>query len=185
MTFIKIINTKLNTNIKPFINNGIFRYSHRHSLTNIPNYTISNYTIPTNKIIINLLGEKKFVDIASWEIKSFAYERSLHTANIVYDTTILNHFLLKKTILQFIVNRCYNMSYQNLLYLNHDIINNNINDLWKPYNLYVMPDSTNRFTTCNFIRNCNHSNIIVYPLAASEENKRRDIHILIDYGYTN
>ena len=99
MTFIKIINTRLNTNIKPFIKNGIFRYSHRHSLTNIPNYIISNYTIPTNKIIINLLGEQKFVDTASWEIKSFAYERSLHTANIVYDTTILNHFLLKKTFL--------------------------------------------------------------------------------------
>jgi hypothetical protein len=178
MTFIKIINTRLNTNIKPFINNGTFRYSHRHSLTNIPTYTIPTYTIPTNKIIINLLGEQKSVDTASWEIKSFAYERSLHTANIVYDTTILNHFLLKKTILQFIVNRCYNMSCQNLLYLNHDIINTNT--AWIPYNLYVLPDAKTRFTTCNYIRNCNHSNIIVYPLAASEENKRRDINILID-----
>ena len=178
MTFIKIINTRLNTNIKPFINNGTFRYSHRHSLTNISTYTIPNYTIPTNKIIINLLGEQKSVDTASWEIKSFAYERSLHTANIVYDTTILNHFLLKKTILQFIVNRCYNMSCQNLLYLNHDIINTNTE--WIPYNLYVLPDAKTRFTTCDFIRNCNHSNIIIYPLAASEENKRRDINILID-----
>jgi uncharacterized membrane protein YcgQ (UPF0703/DUF1980 family) len=180
MSFFKIINTRLNTNIKPFITNGTFRYSHRHSLTNIPMYTIPNYKIPTNKIIINLLGEQKSVDTASWEIKSFAYERSLHTANIVYDTTILNHFLLKKINLQFIVNRCYNMSCQNLLYLNHDIINSNINDCWKPYNLYVMPHATNRFTTCNFIRNCNHSNIIVYPLAASEEIKRRDINILIN-----
>jgi hypothetical protein len=178
MTFIKIINTRLNTNIKPFINNGTFRYSHRHSLTNISTYTIPNYTIPTNKIIINLLGGQKSVDTASWEIKSFAYERSLHTANIVYDTTILNHFLLKKTILQFIVNRCYNMSCQNLLYLNHDIINTNTE--WIPYNLYVLPDAKTRFTTCDFIRNCNHSNIIIYPLAASEENKRRDINILID-----
>jgi len=174
MTFFKRINTRLNININPFINNGIFRYSHHHSLTNFP-----TYTIPTNKIIINLLGEQKSVDTASWEIKSFAYEKSLHTANIVYDYKMLNHFLFNKK-LQFIVNRCYNMSYQNLLYLNHDIINNNINDRWKPYNLYVMPHATNRFTTCNFIRNCNHSNIIVYPLAALEENKRRDIHILID-----
>ena len=181
MTFIKIINTRLNTNITPFINNGIFRYSHRHSLTNIPTYTIPTYTIPTNKIIINLLGEQKSVDTASWEIKSFAYERSLHTANIVYDTTILNHFLFKKTILQFIVNRCYNMSYQNLLYLNNDIINTNTNTnrTWIPYNLYVLPDAKTRFFTCNYIRNYDHSDIIVYPLAASKENKRRDINILI------
>jgi hypothetical protein len=170
MTFFK----RINNITKPFINNGICRYSHRHSLTNIP-----TYTIPTNKIIINLLGEQKSVDTASWEIKSFAQEKPLYTANIVYEHEILSRLMHKNNCLQFIVNRCYNMSCQNLLYLNHDIINNNINDLWNPYNLYVMPHATNSFTTCNFIRNCNHSNIIVYPLAAPEESKRRDINILI------
>jgi hypothetical protein len=136
------------------------------------------YTIPKDKIIINLLGEQKSVDTASWEIKSFAYERSLHTANIVYDTTILNHFLLKKTILQFIVNRCYNMSCHELTLLNENIINRNVN--WKPYNLYVIPEATNRFNTRNFIQNCENAEFIVYPLAATEENKRRDINFLID-----
>jgi hypothetical protein len=169
---------RINIITKPFINNGIFRYSHRHSLTNIPNYTISNYTIPTNKIIINLLGEQKFVDSASWEIKSFAYERSLHTANIVYEHGMLQSLIRKNNYLQFIVNRCYNMSCQNLLYLNNDIINTN--KIWIPYNLYVLPDATNRFNSCNFIRNCDRADIIIYPSGASEENKRRDINILID-----
>jgi len=183
MTFLRRINTITN----PFIKNSVFRYSHERYYPE-PYYLLQGEKYikpllveePTQKIIINLLGNKKFVDEASWQIKSFAVEKSLSTANIVYDTGILKNFIFKKTILQFIVNRCYNMSYQNLLYLNHDIINSNINDCWKPYNLYVMPHATNRFTTCNFIRNCNDSNIIVYPLAASEENKRRDIHILID-----
>ena len=91
---------------------------------------------------------------------------------------MINHFLIRKTILQFIVNRCYNMSCQNLLYLNNDIINTNKE--WIPYNLYVIPNVTNRFVTCDFIRNCHHSKCIIYPLAASEENKRRDISLLLE-----
>ena len=91
---------------------------------------------------------------------------------------ILRSFLLGDNILQFIVNRCYNMSYQNLLYLNNDIINTN--KAWKPYNLYVLSEAKNRFTTSKYIQNYNRSNIIVYPLASTEENKRRDINILID-----
>ena len=177
MTFFR----RINTITKPFINNGTFCYSHhdsQHYLKSIPMYNILMYTIPKDKIIINLLGEQKSVDTASWEIKSFAYERSLHTANIVYDTTILNHFLLKKTILQFIVNRCYNMSCHELTLLNENIINRNVN--WKPYNLYVIPEATNRFNTRNFIQNCENAEFIVYPLAATEENKRRDINFLID-----
>jgi len=160
MSFFKI-NTKLNS----FVNNCIFRYSHHHSLTNIP-----------NNIIINLLGEQKFVDQASWEIKSFAVEKYLSTANIVCDTGILQNLLLKNNY--FIVNRCYNISCHELLYLKHNILNTR--PKWKIYNLYVFPNSTNRFTTCKYIQNCNQPEIIVYPLMATEENKRRDIHILID-----
>ncbi len=164
--------TRLNTKITPIMNKCIFRYYHHHDLTIIPNYTIQK-----NTIIINLLGDRKSVDTASWEINSFAQEKSLNTANIVYEHGMLQALIRKNNILQFIVNRCYNMSCQHVLYLNNDIINTNKN--WVPYNLYVMPDAKNRFNTCDFIRNCNHSNIILYPLAASEESKRRDINILI------
>jgi hypothetical protein len=180
MTFIKIINTIT----KPFIKNGTFRYSHHYSqdlhyLQDIHYLkSIELKTIPKDKIIINLLGDRKSVDEASWEINAFAQEKSLNTANIIYYNEILSRLIKKNNILQFIVNRCYNMSCQNVLYLNNDIINTN--NYWKPYNLYVIPEATNRFNTCDFIRNCNHSNIIVYPLAASQENKRRDINILID-----
>jgi hypothetical protein len=149
-------------------NNNILRYSHHRHYP-------ENYYFP-QKIIINLLGDEKYVDTASWEINTFAKEKSLNTSNIVYDNEILRITLYKNNYLNFIVNRCYNMSCDNILYLNHDIINNNI---WKSYNLYVMPNATNRFITCNFIQNCKNSEFIVYPLAASKENKRRDINILI------
>jgi hypothetical protein len=160
------------TILKSFNNNNVFRYYSHHR-----SYPEDYYF--TQKIIINLLGDRKCVDEASWEIKSFAQEKSLNTANIVYDNKIIKHFLCRSKFLNFIVNRCYNISCDNILYLNHDIINNNVNDRWKPYNLYVMPHATNRFTTCNFIQNCKHSDLIIYPLAASKENKRRDINILI------
>ena len=179
MLFIRTIRT---------INNNIFRYSHHYSET----YCLSQeerdirsmlgeqrVVDTTQKIIINLLGDRKSVDSASWEIKTFAVEKTLNTSNIVYDNEILRILLYKNVFIQFIVNRCYNMSCDKLLLLNETIINNR-NDRWKPYNLYVMPDATNRFTTCDFIRNCDHSKFIVYPLAASEEIKRRDINILID-----
>ena len=169
MTFFKRINTI--TNIRPFINNSLIRYSHHYE----HRYQEAFY-LP-QQIVINLLGEHKSVDTASWEIKGFAKEKSLQTANIVYDMEILRSFLLGNNILQFIVNRCYNMSYQNLLYLNNDIINTN--KAWKPYNLYVLSEAKNRFTTSKYIQNYNRSNIIVYPLASTEENKRRDINILI------
>jgi len=169
MTFFKRINT-INTNIKPFINNGIFRYSHHHSLQD--DY-LSN--ISRNKIIINLLGDFESVNKASWEINSFAQEKSLHTSNIVYNSEMLRTILYKNIFLQFIVNRCYDMSCNEIVLLTETIINRN----WQPYNLYVMPDATNRFTKCDFVENCNCANIIIYPLAAPEENKRRDINILI------
>jgi hypothetical protein len=159
------------TKIVRRFNSNIFRYSHHR------NYPEDFYF--SQKIIINLLGESKSVDTASWEIKSFAQEKSLNTSNIVYDSEMLRIMLCKNNFLNFIVNRCYNISCDQLLYLNHDIINNNVNDRWKPYNLYVMPHATNRFNTCDFIRTCKHSDLIIYPLAASEENKRRDINILI------
>lgn len=169
------------------INNNIFRYSHHYSET----YCLSQkerdirsmlgeqrvvYT--SQKIIINLLGDRKSVDAASWEIKTFASEKTLNTSNIIYDNQILRILLYKNVFIQFIVNRCYNMSCDKLLLLNETIINRN--DIWKSYNLYVMPDATNRFTTCNFIQNCKNAEFIVYPLAASEEIKRKDINILID-----
>ena len=65
---------------------------------------------------------------------------------IVYDDEILRSFLLGHNILNFIVNRCYNMSCHELLLLNENIINRNQN--WNLHNLYVMPDAKNRFTTC-------------------------------------
>jgi hypothetical protein len=164
---------RINTITKPFINNSGFRYSHRHSLTNIP-----TYTIPTNKIIINLLGEQKSVDTASWEIYTFAQEKSLPAANIVYDIDMLLDIIYKNYFVQFIVNRCYNMSCDKLLLLNQNIIHSDIN--WVPYNLYVLPEAKNRFTTCNFIQKCSLASCIIYPLLASEEIKRRDINILID-----
>ena len=70
------------------------------------------------------------------------------------------------------------MSCHELTLLNENIINRNVN--WKPYNLYVIPEATNRFNTRNFIQNCENAEFIVYPLAATEENKRRDINFLID-----
>lgn len=174
MTFFKRINTI--TNIRPFINNCSIRYSHHYQDYYKNNYNESFY-LP-QQIIINLLGEYKSVDTASWEIKSFAQEKSLNTANISYDGEILRSFLLGHNILQFIVNRCYNMSCDNLILLNKNIINTN--RAWKPYNLYVIPEAKNKFITTNFIRNCEDAKIIIYPLAASQENKRRDINILID-----
>ena len=80
------------------------------------------------------------------------------------------------------MNRCYNMSCDNIILLNKKILNTNTNTNtnWKPYNLYVLPDAKNRFITCNYIRDCDRINFIIYPLAASQENKRKDINILID-----
>lgn len=173
MTFFKMINTKM----KPIINNFIFRDSHHHSLPKIyVNLDTTSY-IPRRNIIINLLGEKKYVDTASWEIQSLAKEKILPTANIVFDRDIINRMLYNNYI-EFIVNRCYNMSCDNLIYLNKYI--EMTNTYWKQYNFYVLPDATNRFNTCQFIKNCKQIEFIVYPLSASEENKRRDIHILID-----
>jgi hypothetical protein len=160
----------MKTITKPFIKNNIFRYYHHRHYQ-------EDFYLP-QQIVINLLGEEKYVDTASWEIKSFAQEKALNTANIVYDREILRSFLLGHNILNFIVNRCYNMSCDNVIILNKKIINTN--GAWKPYNLYVMPDAKNRFITCNYIRDCDRINFIVYPLAASEESKRRDINILIN-----
>lgn len=173
LTFLR----KTTTNMRPFINNCMFRYSHHHSFTEIyVNYNTTAY-VPRTNIIINLLGDRKSVDTASWEIQSLAKEKILPTANIVFDKDIMNHILYNNSYLQFIVNRCYNMSCDKLIYLNQDI--EMTNTYWKPYNLYVLPDATNRFNTCQFIKNCKQLEFIVYPLAATKENKRRDIHILI------
>ena len=168
-------------------NNNVIRYSHHRYPE--PYYLSQKTTInllghekyiidTTQKTIINLLGDGKYVDTASWEINTFAQEKSLNTANIVYDSEMLRIMLCKNNFLNFIVNRCYNMSCHELLLLNENIINRNQN--WNLHNLYVMPDAKNRFTTCKFIQNCDHSKFIIYPLAAPEENKRRDINILID-----
>lgn len=160
---------KMNNTIRPFIN--IFRYSHHHSLSNFSNI------ITKNKVIINLIGEIESVYTASWEIRSFAQENALFTANIIHDNETLQHLFLRNDYLEFIVNRCYNISCEQLIQLDQTI---NQNLEWKPYNLYVMPNATNKFTTCNFIQNCNlMTNCIIYPLAASVEMKRRDINILI------
>ena len=167
MTFLKIINTK----IRPSIKNGIFRYSHHYK----DRYRES-FHLP-RQIIINLLGDFEYVDTASWEIYTFAQEKYLPSANIVYNDKMLKD-ILYNNYLQFIVNRCYNMSCDNVILLNKKIMNTN--RAWKPYNLYVLPDAKNRFNTCKYIQNCSLSSCIIYPLAASEENKRRDVNILID-----
>lgn len=169
MTFFKRINTK----ITPFIKNDIFRYSHHYQ--DIQHHYSDAFYLP-QKIIINLLGDFEYVDTASWQIYTFAQDKHLPSANIVYHDKMLKD-ILYNNYSQFIVNRCYNMSCDNIMTLNKKILNTNTN--WKPYNLYVIPHAKNRFTTCNFIRNCNRTNFIVYPLAASEETKRRDINILI------
>lgn len=177
ITFFKRINTKITSS-------SIFRYSHQHSLTkfSLTKFSVINnikrYTPKHNNIIINLFGDIQYVDESSWEIQSFAKEKSLPTANIIFYNNIFQDVLNNNNYLQFVVNRCYNMNCNNLLYLNQDIIYSNKN--WIPYNLYVLPDATNRFNTCEFIRNCNKTKFIVYPLAAPIENKRRDIYILID-----
>lgn len=168
MTFFKRINMK----IRPFMNNNIVRYSHHYQ-----DHYQKSFNLP-RQIIINLLGEQKSVDSASWEIYTFAQEKHLPSANIVYHDKMLKD-ILYNNYSQFIVNRCYDMSCDDIILLNKKILNMNINTNWKPYNLYVIPDVKNRFTTCDFIKNCNRTNFIVYPLAASEENKRRDINILI------
>ena len=174
MTFFK----RINTITKPFIKNSVVQYSHHRSFTEIyVNHNTTAY-IPQKKIIINLLGDGKYVDTASWEINTFAQDKSLNTANIVYDSKMLRSMLCKNNFLNFIVNRCYNMSCHELTLLNENIINTN--EYWKLYNLYVIPEATNRFTICKFIQNCDQTNFVIYPLAAPEENKRRDINILID-----
>ena len=85
MNFLKIKNTRLITNIRPFIKNGTFRYSHHDS----QHYYLEPYYLSqkerdiksllgeerTQKIIINLLGEYESVDKASWEINTFAQEK--------------------------------------------------------------------------------------------------------------
>ena len=68
MTFIKIINTILNTNIKPFINNGIFRYSHHHSLQDDYLKIIPKTNIPRTNIIINLFLINLYLHIVSFNI---------------------------------------------------------------------------------------------------------------------
>ena len=125
MTFFKTINTKM----KPLINNCILRYSHcnylkqyhynKYSLSHVLKFCLDdNYF--KNKKIINLLGEIDFVDEASWEIKAFADENNLMSANVIFndnDDSIL-HGVLKTNKTEFIVNRCYNMPCDNLIYLN-------------------------------------------------------------------
>ena len=171
MTFFK----KINTITKPFIKNSIFRYSHDRYPE--PYYlSQGERDIRQKKILINLLGDFEYVDTASWEIYTFSQDNYLPSANIVYHDKMLND-VLYNNYLQFIVNRCYNMSCNNLLRLNQSIISSGTN--FKLYNLYVIPDATNRFTTNNFIKKCDKSKIIIYPLSAPVENKRRDINILI------
>jgi hypothetical protein len=175
MTFFKRINTK----IRPFINKDIFRHSHHYQdnqYSDIQHHYSKGFYL-SQQIIINLLGDFEYVNTASWEIYKFAQYKQLPSANIVYHDKMLKDILYNKYS-QFVVNRCYNMSCDNIILLNQKILNTNLN--WKPYNLYVIPNAKNRFTTCNFIQNCNRTNFIVYPLAASEETKRRDINILID-----
>ena len=172
MTFFK----KINTITKPFIKNSVFRYSH-HRYPEPYYLSQGERDIRPKKILINLLGDFEYVDTASWEIYTFSQDNSLPSANIVYHDKMLND-VLYNNYLQFIVNRCYTMSCVNLLRLNKSIMYSGTN--LKQYNLYVIPDATNRFTTNNFIQKCDKSKIIIYPLSAPVENKRRDINILID-----
>lgn len=144
-------------------------------IKNCMNRYIHSSSSPKNTVI-NLLGNQKNVDKASWEIKSFAVEKSLHTANIVYDTGILQSLVMKNNF--FIVNRCYYMNWRRLLYLKQEILKRN--ETSNVYNLFVF-NTTNRFYTNHFIQTNKELDMIVYPLAAPKENKRRDIHILIDF----
>ena len=144
------------------------RFTHNNSLSNILR----------TRIVVNLLGDRKSVDTASWEIYSFGQEKLLQSANIVYDGEIIKSLLLGNNILQFIVNRCYNTACYDILRINNNIINTNVH--WKPYNLYVMPNATSFFENCDFINYCRKPEILLYPLAATPENKREHIHAFLN-----
>ncbi len=144
------------------------RFSHHHSLSNV----LAKHTV------VNLLGDKKSVDIASWEIYSFSQEKCLQSTNVIYDSEIIKSLLLGNNILQVIVNRCYNMACYDIITLNKNIMNTNVN--WKSYNLYVMPNATSFFENCDFINYCKQQEILLYPLAATQENKREYIHAFLN-----
>ena len=59
------------------------RFTHNNSLSNILR----------TRIVVNLLGDRKSVDTASWEIYSFGQEKLLQSANIVYDGEIIKSLL--------------------------------------------------------------------------------------------
>lgn len=146
----------------------IKRFSHHHSLSNI---------LRTRRVI-NLLGDRKSVDTASWEIYSFGQEECLQSTNIIYDSEIIRSLLLGNNILQLIVNRCYNMACYDVIDINRRILHTNVN--WKPYNLYVMPNTKNFFENCDFINYCRQNEIVVYPLAATQESKREYMHTFLN-----
>ena len=96
MTFFK----RINTITKPFIKNSVFRYSH-HRYPEPYYLSQGERNIRQQKIIINLLGDFEYVDTASWEIYTFAQEKHLPSANIVYHDKMLkdllfNNYLFKK-----------------------------------------------------------------------------------------
>ena len=144
------------------------RYDHHHCLPDI---------LKTH-LVVNLLGKTDLVDKASREIKSFADEKLLLTTNILYNREIMNSLLSGNNILQFIINRCYNMSCYDIIQLNKTITSTN--SIWKPYNLYVTPNMTNKFVNCDFIKKYNQTDIIIYSLSEAQDIKRRHINILIN-----
>ena len=156
------------------------RYSHeRSSLLDILHQKKQNVNLLNNKnnilyqhkIVINLFGQKKIVDYASLEIQLFSQERVKHISNVVYYPELLKKLTLKTSINQVIINRCYDMIYNDTLLLNSIIIGN-----WKPYNLYISA-------------NCSNINLIskqfndIYNIRSEKEIKKQQIKKIFDYQY--
>ena len=131
-------------NIKKFV-----RYSHeRSSLLDILSQK-KNINLYQSKVVINLYGEKKIVDYASLEIKLFSEEK-------------------------FIINKCYNITYHNIILLNSIIIRN-----WKqPYNLYI--DCNNNIIHKNF-NECYHQFNDIYNIHSEKEIKKQQIKKIFDH----
>ena len=152
----------------------IKRNSHHHSRqswTHILN-TYNDFKI------INLLGDNSSVDKSSVEINKFIKERQINSIIIQNNDQMLNVMIHGSGNFQIIINKCYNKSCAEIKELNC-YIRRITNCFWHPYSLYIMPNAVNRFINCEFVKGCDQINFI-YPLAATQDIKRRDINILIN-----
>ena len=160
--------------------NKYYRYSHeRSSLLDIlqqkktkliPEENDKSYMLMNffqTKTVINLFGEKKLVDQASLEILTFSEEKFKHVSNVVYYPELLEKLTSKNSINQVVINKCYNMKFNNIIALNATIIGS-----WKPYNLYIAPNCS---SNNNILNDCKLLNGI-YNIRSEKEIKRDQIN---------